>query len=368
MSVDAELSVKRARVAELIERQKLSGLLLGRNSSVGWALAGRETHCSCSSELASALVLYTPQRDFLISNEMEMPRLLSEVLPGLPFEPLTIPWHSGDESERLIAELTGGGPVAGDVPLAGVQPLDGPVAALRYQLTLEEQIRLRELSARAGAALEAAASEIAPGMSEYAVAGLLGEECYLRDIIPLMLLVSTDERIYRFRQAAPTSKPLERYIMLSLCAWQRGLVVSLTRLMHFGAVPADLRKRAEACARVDAAAIAATRPGAKAGDVLAQLQAAYAAEGFSDEWLLHHQGGATGYAVREWLAIPDSAEVVHENQAFAWNPSIAGVRSEDTVLAHARETEVLMKTPNWPTLSIQVGETLIERPAILELD
>jgi antitoxin VapB len=296
-----------------------------------------------------------------------MPRLFAEELTGLPFEPLTLPWYEPDALADTVAEIANGGAVAGDVALPGVQPRHADIAALRYQLTPEEQARLRDLSARVGAAMETAAGEIAPGISEYAIAGLLAEECFLRDMTPALLLVGTDERAHRFSQPLPTGKTLERYTLLTLAAQRHGLIVSLTRLVHFGDVPDDLRQRAEACARIDAAAIAATRPGARASDIFAQIEAAYTREGHTDEWLHHHQGGAAGYALREWLATPDSSEMVHENQPFTWNPSLAGVQSADTVLAQADRADILTSTPHWPTLHVQVDGVQIERPAILEV-
>lgn len=368
MSKEAELSVKRSRVAELMERQHLAGLLLARNSSVSWAMAGNEAPLTTGSETATAAILYTPQRDFLLAEQGSMPRLLAEALPGLPFEPLTLAWYKPDEQQTLLAELTGGGTVASDVPLPGVTLRPQQIAALRSQLTLEEQIRLRELSIRAGAALEAAAGEITPGISEYAMAGLLGEECYLRDITPLRLLAAVDERALHFRSPVPSSKTLERYARLSLTARHAGLLVSLTRLVHFGAIPADLRQRGEACATINAAAIAATRPGARADQVFAAIEEAYTSRGFVDEWQQHHQGGAAGYEPREWLARPDSPERIHENQAFIWTSSLPGVISEDLVLVQGERAELLTRTPHWPTLFIQVGDIVIERPDILEVD
>lgn len=368
MSLEAEVGVKRQRIAALMEEYHLAGVLLGRNSSVSWALAGGEAHVALNSEAAVAAVLYTAQGDYVLANAIEMPRLLAEELHGLPFEPVTFPWYDVSRRAALVAELTGGGPVASDVPEAGTQRLDGPIAALRYQLTPEEQHRLRDLGARAGAAIDTAAGEIAPGMHEYAIAGLLSEECFLRDITPVVLLIATDERIQRFRHPIPTSKPLDRYAMLVLSARRWGLVASVTRLVHFGPIPADLRQRAAACARVDATIIAATRPGATASDIFAQLQAGYADVGFPDEWQQHHQGGAVGYEGREWFATPAATEVVHAGQGFAWNPSITGVKSEDTVLVQAQGVEVLTATARWPRQTVQVGDLTLERPAILELD
>lgn len=368
MKQDSELAVKRQRVAALLEQQGLAGLALGRNASVSWALAGSEAHVALNDETAVATVLYTPECDYLLANQIEMPRLLAEECTDLPFVPVTFPWYDTERRAALIAERCGGGPVGADVALPGVQDYTDHIAALRYQLTPEEQTRLRDLSARAGAAVETAMGELAPGMSEYAIAGLLAEECLLRDITPVVLLVAADERIQRFRHPIPTSKTLERAAMLVLCARRWGLIVSVTRLIHFGPIPAMLQERAQACARVDAALLAATRPGATAGAIFTQLQAAYAAEGFADEWRLHHQGGAAGYENREWLATPDSNALVYAEQAFAWNPSISGVKSEDTVLVQESGTAVLTATPDWPKIAVTVGDQVFERPAILEVD
>ena len=139
--------------------------------------------------------------------------------------------------------------------------------------------------------------------------------------------------------------------MLIAGARRWGLVVSLTRLVHFGEPDDELRRRHAAVTAVDAALIRATRPGAAAGDVFRVGLAAYAEQGFPDEWTRHHQGGATGYAGREYRATPDTPHVVRDCQAFAWNPSIAGTKSEDTILVTAEGAEVLTQTPDLPHLA-----------------
>jgi hypothetical protein len=78
--------------------------------------------------------------------------------------------------------------------------------------------------------------------------------------------------------------------MLVLCGRCWGLVCSITRLVHFGRLPDNLCRKAEAVARVDATFITATRPGRTLGEVFRRGMAAYAETGFPDEWRLHHQG------------------------------------------------------------------------------
>ena len=60
---------------------------------------------------------------------------------------------------------------------------------------------------------------------------------------------------------------------------------------------------------------------------------------------MHHQGGATGYGPREALATPESTFRVAEGQFYAWNPSIAGVKSEDTMVVGSQGNQVITTIP-----------------------
>ena len=90
------------------------------------------------------------------------------------------------------------------------------------------------------------------------------------------------------------------------------------------------------------------------------------AMGFPDEWQLHHQGGPAAYEPREYVGTPNSTDTVEVGQAYAWNPSITGVKSEDTILIGQEGNEVLTAIPDWPTLFMEVDGQNIPRPAILE--
>ena len=137
--------------------------------------------------------------------------------------------------------------------------------------------------------------------------------------------------------------------------------------IHFGRLPDELRRKAELVAQVDAAIIAATRPGRTLGEIFQHAVQAYARAGFPDEWRLHHQGGLAGYEPREITVTPESTEAVSLGQAYAWNPSITGAKSEDTILVTQNGNDVLTETPGWPALTANVGELAFTRPAIMEL-
>ena len=73
-----------------------------------------------------------------------------------------------------------------------------------------------------------------------------------------------------------------------------------------------------------------------------------------------------GYAPREITATPRSTQPILVGQAFAWNPSITGVKSEDTILVGEHTNEILTEMADWPTIEVQIRDQIIKRPAILE--
>jgi antitoxin VapB len=96
--------------------------------------------------------------------------------------------------------------------------------------------------------------------------------------------------------------------------------------------------------------IRATRHGATADELFHVARDRYAALGYPGEEQMHHQGGATGYWEREWVARPGGTERVLNRQAMAWNPSVEGGKTEDTVVLNDGTLEVLTRTPRLPVV------------------
>ena len=143
--------------------------------------------------------------------------------------------------------------------------------------------------------------------------------------------------------------------MVNLCTRKWGLAVSMTRFVHFGRMPQQLSSGFDAAARVNAELLDATRAGATARQLYAVAKDAYAEAGFPGEEELHHQGGATGYGEREWVATPNGTEIVLDRQAFAWNPSAKGGKVEDTVVLQNGAIELLTETTMFPAVETVVG-------------
>lgn len=360
-----EFDRKQDRIKALLAKHELDALLLQRVSSFAWATCGGASYVNTAGSNGEASLLITPSGRHLITNNIEAPRLdQEEQLTAQGWEFHVASWY---ETDNTIAELTHGLKLGADGPYPGAVNLAAEMARVRANLMPEEHERFRALGRLCAAAMNDAVRAVRVGQTEYEIAGLLAHETERRGAQAIVNLIATDERIFSFRHPLPTDRELERYVMLILCGRKWGLVCSITRLVHFGRLPDELRRKAEAVAQIDATFIAATRPDRTLGEIFEQATAAYAAAGFPDEWQLHHQGGPAGYEPREYIATPDSTDVVSVGQAYAWNPSITGTKSEDTTLVGEAENEILTAIQGWPTLSVTINGQTFARPAILEV-
>jgi Xaa-Pro aminopeptidase len=363
----SEFNDKLHRMQALLAEKGLEALLLQRVSSFAWATCGAASYVNTAVTEGVATLLITPGGRYLLTNNIEAPRLeQEEKLSDQGWEFRVAPWYKAHD---VVTDLTRGLKLGADVSFPGATDLSAEVARLRANLTPEEVERFRTLSRLCAEAMDSAIRAVRPSQTEYQIAGLLAHEAQRRGAQAIVNLIATDERVFSFRHPLPTDKTLDRYAMLILCGRRWGLVCSLTRLVHFGPLPDELRRKMEAVARVDATFIVATRPGRTLSEIFERATAAYANTGFADEWRLHHQGGPAGYEAREYIATPGSVDLVFAGQVYAWNPSITGTKSEDTILVGEESNEVLTTMPNWPTLSITVEGQIdpILRPAILTL-
>lgn len=361
----SEFSQKRESLRSLMEEHRLDAILLRRVSSFAWATCGAAAYVNTASTESVASLLVMPENQYLFTNNIEATRLeKEEKLAEQGWKFCVAPWH---EKNTTLAELTRGLKLGTDGCLPGATDLSSEISRLWADLTPEEDERFRTLGRLCAEAMKSAVRAVRPGQSEYEIAALLAGEAEKRGVQAIVNLIATDQRIFEFRHPLPTTKKLERYAMLVLCGRQHGLVCSVTRFVHFGRLPDEIRRKAEAVANIDATMIASTRPGRSLGEIFQRAVQAYADCGYPDEWHLHHQGGPAGYEPREFVATPGSTDVVALGQVYAWNPSITGAKSEDTILVSETDNEILTAMKDWPTITVEVDGRTIKRPAILEI-
>jgi Xaa-Pro dipeptidase len=345
---NAELEAKHSQVVDWLRSEGLDGVLLKRNENVAWLTGGAvQLRVLTPNETGIASLLVTAEgARYYLTTGNEAPRLHDEEFGALDFEPVIFPWYADDTADKAL-ELTHG-QLASDTPLPGGFP--ARLYPLRASLQETEIARFRWLGAQTADAVTAVLRQLVPGQTEYAMEGQIAEALLSRGIQPSVYLMAADERILNYKHAVARGKKIDKYAMINLCARKWGLAVSITRFAHFGAPPSELEKRFHASAQVNAELLDASRVGATSAELFRVAADAYRVNGFPGDEQLHHQGGATGYWEREWIATPAGTEIVVNNQAFAWNPSIRGGKVEDTVLLHDGKIELLTPTPELPVL------------------
>ncbi len=366
-----EAAIKLARVQHFLKREKLSGLLISTVRNFAWVTAGGDSHIVITSENGAVpLFIRDDGRKFVITSNSEAPRTRDEDLKDMGYELKEIPWYGNkvepNQMTAVLQELTDGLPFGSDTAYTGSVMVDDKIAALRVPLTETEIRKYRWLGKRCAEAVDTVCRKIQPGMTERGIEALISDELMRHAIRPTVILIGADERILNYRHAPPSdTKKVEKYAMVNICARRWGLVIAMTRFVHFGPQPEDLQRKLAAVARINAGYWARTVPGATAVSILEGAISDYAEAGYPEEWQKHHQGGAIGYQERDWVATPGSSRTVHANEAFAWNPTISGAKVEDTILLVGDRLEILTEIPGWPVLESRVLGRIYRSPAIL---
>jgi Xaa-Pro aminopeptidase len=366
MGVVQEVAAKDARVRAFLDEKGYDALVLTTQANFAWITGGGDNHVVLAADAGVASVVITREAKYVVTNTIEAGRIMDEEIAAPGYELKTVNWFEADAAAE-VARLTKGLKVASDTGLAATTLEADGIAALRFSLTPEEMDKYRRLGTETERCVSAVCKGVKPGVTEDEIAGRLAESLYAKGITPVVLLIAADERIEKYRHPINTDKKAKRCVMAVVCARRWGLIVSCTRLVHFGALPVELRRKHDAVVRVDAAFNLSTKVGAPLGEIFSAGQKAYSDAGFPDEWRLHHQGGSTGYAGRDVVATPGETATVQVNQAFAWNPSITGTKSEDTMLVTEAGIEWLSLSPDWPMLEAEFNGETVRREDILVL-
>ncbi len=358
-----EVATKLTRLRERMAVRHLDAIRLHLLPNTAWITAGGSLHVGEGTDMAASSILISAEHAYVLTDGVEAPRLQQEEgLEQLGFELIVEPWYAKGNFMHAFAH---GKQVGADYPGTFID-IGEELQRLRSVLQPSEVARLRRVSRVAADIMSEVVRSLRPGLTEYEVAARLAAASRRHGGNAVVNLVASDERIYQYRHPLPTEKVIQRYVMAVLCLRLEGLIPAITRLVHFGPLPDELREKAHAVATVDAKLIYGTQEGRTMGEMFALAKQAYQDVGYPEAIKEHHQGGSLAYMPREVIAFEGSSIPIKSHQAFAWNPSIRGVKSEDTILLTPNGPEIITEVIGWPTWTITLDSQQIARPAILE--
>jgi Xaa-Pro aminopeptidase len=340
---DGKLTALRA----LLSEKKLDALVLRRNPNLAWAISGR-AHVPTTIDAACFDLVITHDGAFAVTNAIEAPRLAAEEFPqGL--EVKVIQWWQGRDPL-----LPTGSNVGTDQPGGDRIDLSTEIEILRAQLDAYDQERLIDISRRSALALGEAMKVIESGDREIDLAARITESLWRHNLEIAFLGVAGGDRVMKFRHPLPTDAILGTRASASICAKEKGLIASVTRIVTFGDLTPTEESEYSSILEVEADLLDATTVGAPFSSVIDVATRSYGAHGFDEEeWHRHHQGGPTGFLPRDWPATQSSARTIAANQAIAWNPTGKGWKAEETILARPEGPLLLTGDPGWPSRTVR---------------
>jgi len=363
---EREVAGKEKKLLKFMKKNKIDVLLLTNLNNFAWITGGGDSHVRLSQTGGVCTAVFTPEKKYIVTSNIEGSRIMEEEVKGLGYTLKAHNWWEENKKADIIKSIAGNGLIVSDDGAFGTKNVDNELMNLRLVLTSEDIKKYKWLGKKAGKAMARVCKKIKLGSREDDVTAALAKELFKDGIQPTVLLMAQEDRVSKYRHPVSTQTAINKYIMVVLCAKKWGLVVNLTRMVHFGPVSAELKNKHMAVLKVDAVFNLSSKIGTTIGEVFKKGQAAYKETGFAEEWTLHHQGGPTGYSEREYKGTPDNTEIIQGNMAFAWNPSITGTKCEDTVLLRKNgKVEVLTPTPNWPMVAVKIGKETLNRPDIL---
>ncbi|WP_407305635.1 M24 family metallopeptidase [Desulfosporosinus sp. SB140] len=359
-----EIAIKEQRVLSLLKENELDGICLSRTANFAWMTAGGNNRVVWGQETGCAALVLVMGRKFLVAPKNEIERLMQEQAADTGFEPWTYEWY--EDRQQAIERLVGNKKIGTDIPMGNWPVIEAELKRLRFSLTVHEVERAEKLAAICSDELSAACLAIVPGCSEWNIQAELSSRLLNLGVRANVLLVGADERT-KFRHPVPAVNNVNKYVIVGLVGEQGGLHMALTRSVYFGKIPEVLRQNYESCLAVERSFWENSVVGAASKQVFDQSIRTYADLGHREEWKRHHQGGAIGYAPREYRAGEGRLEIIQANQMMAWNPTVENTKCEDTCLVTPAGLKLLTTVPaTWPTTTIKVNNNNFQRPLILE--
>ena len=365
MGMKEEFAVKLKRIRDMLEEEELWGCYIKRQDNFAWLTCGGINYVM-SGDMGNCGLLVTEKELFAITNNVEGPRMKEEEkLEELGFEIRSGLWYEGDFEQKTIKEICGDKPLGYDQEGRG-KNLTSRIKLLRASLTQEEIARYMEGGRLVSRLMEETAASIRPGETERAVASRAASRAIEEGFEPLSIFCSCDERILRYRHAITTGKVIEKRVQLGCNIRYKGLVIGCTRFVSLGPADEDFRRQYRDNTEISCRMIAATVPGVSYQEPLLAGKAAYEELGYPEEFGKHHQGGSIGYQARDCRVDFSCNDIIAENQAFCWNPSITGTKSEDTFITSESGIRFVTRPFFYPALELEVGGKIFRRAGILE--
>src|SRR5947208_3769613 len=198
----ADIDIKQAQVAWLLESMQCEAALLLAPAHVCWVTSGMNVRGLIADSERPGVYTNGKQRWLLCSN-VDTQRLFDEELDQLGFQLKEWTWDGG--RAELLSNVSSGRKVCVDRPFPNMPQASERLRPLVRILSAHEQDEYRTLGRLVAHAVEATARNSSPGQTEEEIAGQLGHRLLHHGAEVAAISVTADDRGAKFRRAGFTA-------------------------------------------------------------------------------------------------------------------------------------------------------------------
>lgn len=352
---------------KFFKQRGFDGILLSRCDNFSWFTFGARNHITLNTEVGAAHILVNDESVYIFTDNIERKRIEKEelhedLLSEIEFAEYIWSKNMIDVLKPFIA----GKKIVSDTGMLQTTDLKNEIKTLRFVMSEIELEQYTNLGRICDEVLNKEMKELKPDMTELEVHGIVYKSLAKNGIEPIFVMVSGEESAKLYRHNLPRNVRLGKKVFVSICARKRGLVVSATRSVLFERDKNLLDQHKQNC-YIDAIAISNSKPGVKLNYVFEKIKQAYTEVGKPYEWMLHHQGGLAGYNAREIIANEFTDYELSIGNVLAWNPTITGTKSEDTIALTKEGMKIIsyLENSDWPYVEFKMDGILIKRPDLI---
>lgn len=350
----------------MLKDENLDACYIKRQDNFGWLTCGGINYIGIA-DLGNCGLLVTHEQIYAITNNIEASRMIEEEhLKELGIKMLYDTWYHEDFEVDTIKEICAEGIVGSDYSNSFSKNIANKIQPLRFSLTEEEVERYKIGGRLFSWAIEETIASTQPGDTEIEIAGRLSHAIRKSGLQVVTIMCASDDRIYTYKHPIPTDKKVRERVQLGGNMRYKGLTICCTRFVNFVKVTEELKAQYNNNLEIDCTLIQNSMPGNSYQKPFLAAKNAYEELGYAEEFDKHHLGGPIGYVPRDYRISFSHHGIISVNQAFCWNPSISGTKSEDTFIATADGPIFVTKPYLFPKIEIEIDGKVYERPGILE--
>ena len=192
------------QVRAVLSETGLDAVVLRRPENFAWYSGGADNRVDHASPTGVAEIVVTRNRDHVVTNNIEAPRMREEQVPE--WDVVEYEWYEG-RADR-IPKLAGGAAIGADAPDPSEVDVAALIAPLRYRLDGDAVERYRMVGADTMSAVDAASAALTPAMTETEAAGAVTAACHAAGLFTSALMVGGAQRIPRHRHPIPAGATL----------------------------------------------------------------------------------------------------------------------------------------------------------------